>query len=158
MNGEFTIKSGVVHSDNVFIDGTSADVRVKGSIDLVKQTVNQNVTVVPKLGSSLPVLAGWAVEPTTGLIMLLVNKIFEPVIDVVVSIEYKVSGDLTNPQVIEVNKKSKEVAVPEPEQTQESLPKAEQALEQEHEEQSASENQTDQDNQPVDNDGGTVNE
>ena len=160
MNGEFTIKSGVVHSDNVFIDGTAADVRVKGSIDLVNQTVNQNVTVVPKLGSSLPILAGWAVEPTTGLIMLLVNKIFEPVIDVVVSIEYKVSGDLTDPQVVEVSKKSKEVAVPEPEpeQTQESVSKAEQepeqVEEQELEEQSASENQADQDNPPVDNDGG----
>ncbi|GAA4362958.1 YhdP family protein [Kangiella marina] len=115
MNGEFTVKNGVVHSDNVFIDGTAADVRVKGSIDLVKQTVNQNVTVVPKLGASLPVLAGWAVEPTTGLIMLLVNKIFEPVIDVVVSIEYKVSGNLANPSVVEVSKKSKEVAVPDTE-------------------------------------------
>ena len=123
ITGEFTIKNGVVHSDNVFIDGAAADVRVKGSTNLVKQTVDQNVTVVPKLGSSLPVLAGWAVEPTTGLIMLLVNKIFEPVIDVVVSIEYKVSGSLTNPTVVEVSKKSKEVAVPEVEEVPEDLPK-----------------------------------
>ncbi|RDX38246.1 TIGR02099 family protein [Kangiella sp. HD9-110m-PIT-SAG07] len=119
MSGEFRIVDGVVHSDNVFIDGTAADVRVKGSIDLVKQTVDQNVTVVPKLGSSLPLLAGWAVEPTTGLIMLLINKIFEPVIDVVVSIEYKVSGNLSNPSVVEVSKKSKEVAVPEVEEVEE---------------------------------------
>ncbi|WP_223578493.1 YhdP family protein [Kangiella taiwanensis] len=123
ITGEFTIKNGVVHSDNVFIDGAAADVRVNGSTNLVKQTVDQNVTVVPKLGSSLPVLAGWAVEPTTGLIMLLVNKIFEPVIDVVVSIEYKVSGSLTNPTVVEVSKKSKEVAVPEVEEVPEALPK-----------------------------------
>ncbi|AOE50513.1 YhdP family protein [Kangiella sediminilitoris] len=115
MRGVFTIKNGVVHSDDVFINGTAADVEVKGSIDLVEQTVDQNVTVVPKLGSSLPVLAGWAIEPTTGLIMLLVNKIFEPVIDVVVSIEYKVTGDLANPEVVELSKKSKEVTVPESE-------------------------------------------
>lgn len=108
----FTIKNGVVHSDEVFIDGTAADVDVKGSINLVKSTVNQDVTVIPKLGSSLPILAGWALEPTTGLIMLIVNKLFEPVIDVVVSIEYKITGDLSNPTVTEVNKKSKEVAVP----------------------------------------------
>ena len=55
--------------------------------------------------------------------MLLVNKIFEPVIDVVVSIEYKVSGSLTNPTVVEVSKKSKEVAVPEVEEVPEDLPK-----------------------------------
>lgn len=116
MLGVFTVKQGVVHSDDVFIDGAAADVKVEGSIDLVKQTVNQNVTVVPKLGSSLPILAGWAVEPTTGLIMLLVNKIFEPVIDVVVSIEYKVQGDLSNPTVVELSKESKEVVVPESEE------------------------------------------
>ncbi len=115
MHGAFTIENGVVHSDDVFIDGTAADVRIKGSTDLVKQTVDQNVTVVPKLGASLPVLAGWAIEPTTGLIMLIVNKIFEPVMDVVVSIEYKVSGDLANPAVVELSKKSKEVKVPESE-------------------------------------------
>ncbi|GAA0200661.1 hypothetical protein GCM10009123_04990 [Kangiella japonica] len=113
IKGVFTIKNGVVYSENVFINGTAADVKVKGRTNLVKNTVNQNVTVVPKLGSSLPLLAGWAIEPTTGLIMLLVNKLFEPVIDVVVSIEYKISGDLSNPTVIELNKKSKEVALPE---------------------------------------------
>ncbi|PXF63347.1 YhdP family protein [Kangiella spongicola] len=116
IKGVFTINKGVVHSDNVFIDGAAADVRVKGTTNLVKKTVDQNVTVVPKLGSSLPVLAGWAIEPTTGLIMLLVNKLFEPVIDVVVSIEYKISGDLNNPTVIELNKKSKEVPLPEVEE------------------------------------------
>lgn len=116
IKGVFTINEGVVHSDNVFIDGAAADVKVKGTTNLVKRTVDQNVTVVPKLGSSLPVLAGWAIEPTTGLIMLLVNKLFEPVIDVVVSIEYKISGDLNNPTVIELNKKSKEVALPEVEE------------------------------------------
>lgn len=117
MKGVFSIKNGVVNSEDVFIDGTAADVRVKGRINLVEQTVDQNVTVVPKLGSSLPILAGWAVEPTTGLIMLIVNKIFEPVIDVVVSIEYKITGELSNPAVVELSKESKEVVVPESEET-----------------------------------------
>lgn len=113
MVGKFTINDGVITSEDVFIDGVAADVRVRGSINLVEQTVDQNVTVVPKIGSSLPLLAGWAIEPTTGLIMLIVNKIFEPVVDVVVSIEYKVTGDLSNPTVVELSKKSKEVVVPE---------------------------------------------
>lgn len=115
INGSFTIKEGVVHSDRVQINGATAEVTITGSTDLVNSTVDQNVVVIPKLGSSLPVLAGWAIEPTTGLIMLLINKIFEPVLDVVVRIEYNIKGDLTNPEVIEVDKKSKEIVVPDEE-------------------------------------------
>lgn len=115
INGNFTIKQGVVHSDRVSINGATAEVTITGSTDLVNNTVDQNVVVIPKLGSSLPVLAGWAIEPTTGLIMLLINKIFEPVLDVVVRIEYNIKGDLSNPEVIEVDKKSKEIVVPDEE-------------------------------------------
>lgn len=120
INGNFTIKQGVVHSDKVSINGATAEVTITGSTNLVKSTVNQNVVVIPKLGSSLPVLAGWAIEPTTGLIMLLINKIFEPVLDVVVRIEYSIKGDLSNPEVIEVDKKSKEIVVPDEEVLDES--------------------------------------
>ena len=120
INGNFTIKEGVVHSDRVSINGATAEVTITGSTDLVNSTVDQNVVVIPKLGSSLPVLAGWAIEPTTGLIMLLINKIFEPVLDVVVRIEYNIKGDLSNPEVIEVDKKSKEIVVPDEEVLDES--------------------------------------
>lgn len=115
INGNFTIKQGVVHSDRVTINGATAEVTISGSTDLVNSLVDQNVVVIPKLGSSLPVLAGWAIEPTTGLIMLLINKIFEPVLDVVVRIEYSIKGDLTNPEVIELDKESKEIVVPDEE-------------------------------------------
>ena len=113
--GNFSVKNGIVTSDDVKIEGTSADVEIKGLINLSQQTVDQSVLITPKISSSLPVLAGWAIEPTTGLIMLLVNKIFQPVIDVVVSLEYKVVGDIANPQVIEVSKRSKEIVVPDSE-------------------------------------------
>lgn len=115
INGRFTIKEGVVTSERVSINGATADVTITGYTNLVNETVDQNVVVIPKLGSSLPVLAGWAIEPTTGLIMLLINKIFEPVLDVVVRIEYKIKGDLANPEVIELDKKSKEIIVPDEE-------------------------------------------
>lgn len=115
INGRFTIKEGVVTSERVSINGATADVTITGYTNLVNETVDQNVVVIPKLGSSLPVLAGWAIEPTTGLIMLLINKIFEPVLDVVVRIEYKIKGDLANPEVIELDKKSKEIVVPDEE-------------------------------------------
>lgn len=113
ITGHFAIEKGVLITEKVEIDGTAADVAVNGKVDLNNQTVDQQVIVTPKLGSSLPVLAGWALEPTTGIIMLIVSKIFEPALNVVSSIEYKISGDLEDPEVVEVSKKSKEVKVTE---------------------------------------------
>ncbi len=111
--GNFNIAQGVLIAEKAEIKGTAADVSISGSVDLNNQTVEQQVIVTPKLGSSLPVLAGWAIEPTTGLIMLIVSKIFEPALNVVSQIEYKISGALDDPEVIEVSKKSKEVQVTE---------------------------------------------
>lgn len=109
--GSFDIKEGILLSKEVSIDGTAADVSVSGQVDLVNQTVNQRVTVVPQLGSSLPVLAGWAIEPTTGLVMFLVSKIFEPALSVVSQIEYQIVGSIDDPKVIELSKTSKEIEV-----------------------------------------------
>ncbi len=120
--GNFKIEKGVLLSEKVEIKGTAADVVVNGQVDLNQQSVEQQVLVTPKLGSSLPVLAGWAIEPTTGLIMLVISKIFEPALNVVSSIEYKITGSLDDPEVIEVSKKAKEVEI-----TQEQI-EAEKAL------------------------------
>ncbi|NVJ68402.1 MAG: TIGR02099 family protein [Gammaproteobacteria bacterium] len=109
--GDFSIQNGVLVTEKAEIAGTAADVSVTGSINLNDQTVAQNVTVTPKLGSSLPVLAGWAIEPTTGVIMLIVSKLFEPALNVVSSIEYKISGPIEDPVVEEISKKSKEVQI-----------------------------------------------
>ncbi len=111
--GKFKIDKGQLISEQVEIEGTAADVSVSGVVDLNTQQVDQKVVVTPKLGSSLPVLAGWAIEPTTGLIMLIVSKIFEPALNVVSSIEYKITGNLEDPVVEEVAKQSKEVQVSE---------------------------------------------
>lgn len=111
ITGTFDIKNGILMSKDVSIDGTAADVSVQGSVDLNQQTVNQRVTVIPQLGSSLPVLAGWAIEPTTGLVMFLVSKIFEPALSVVSQIEYQIVGSIDDPKVIELSKTSKEIDV-----------------------------------------------
>ncbi|MRX27481.1 YhdP family protein [Kangiella sp. HZ709] len=109
--GNFKIEKGVLLSEKVEINGTAADVVVNGQVDLNQQSVEQQVLVTPKLGSSLPVLAGWAIEPTTGLIMLVISKIFEPALNVVSSIEYKITGPLDDPEVLEVSKKAKEIEI-----------------------------------------------
>ncbi|WP_144391482.1 YhdP family protein [Pleionea sediminis] len=109
MRGAFRVKDGKVVTDNFYINGKAAEVSLSGMVDLHKETLDQRALIIPKVTSSLPVLAGWAVEPATGILVWLISKIFEPVIDVVTNIEYRMVGSWNAPQVIELGKSTREV-------------------------------------------------
>nr|WP_256435575.1 YhdP family protein [Aliikangiella sp. G2MR2-5] len=109
LTGDISLDEGVISTDNVFVDGSAAKVSLSGHVDLNKDIIEQNALVIPQLTSSLPVLVGWAVEPTTGLLVYLVNKIMEPAIDVVTQIEYRIHGNLGDINVDEVKKVSSKV-------------------------------------------------
>ncbi|NVJ58878.1 MAG: TIGR02099 family protein [Gammaproteobacteria bacterium] len=109
ISGQFELTNGMVETKSLLVDGAAADVSLTGQLDLVGKTVDQIAVVSPKVTSSLPVLAGWAVEPTTGVIVWLLSKLFEPAIDVITKIEYRVVGKWDKPQVIEQSKSTEEV-------------------------------------------------
>ncbi|MCP4272470.1 MAG: TIGR02099 family protein [Gammaproteobacteria bacterium] len=106
IKGNLTIAKGSISTDDLEITGTSADVEIKGVTNIPENRIENCVRVTPKLGSSLPILAGWAIEPVTGLVVYLMSKIFQPVLKVVTSILYKVEGTLDNPEILELNKTS----------------------------------------------------
>ena len=115
LTGAITLGNGFLESHNVYLDGSAAKVTLDGAIDLAEQSIEQHASVVPQLTSSLPVLIGWAVEPTTGILVFLLNKIFEPAIEVVTQIEYRIHGSLEDIKVDEVKraKSSVKYTVPE---------------------------------------------
>ena len=104
IDGTLNFADGVMTTDDVKVQGTSADVQVKGQIDFTDNTIEQCILVTPDLSSSLPILAGWAIEPVTGFFVFLMSKIFQPAIDVVSSIRYQVEGSFDDPTVTEVGK------------------------------------------------------
>jgi uncharacterized protein (TIGR02099 family) len=104
MSGNFTIDNGVFKTSDFDIRGTSADVAIRGTTDFNNNRIEQCILVTPDLGSSLPVLAGWAIEPVTGFVVFLMSKIFQPAIDVVSSIRYQVEGSFDDPIITEIGK------------------------------------------------------
>ena len=111
INGVVSLFDGKLYSDRLFIDGVAAKVNLSGFVDLNNQTIEQNAIVIPRLTSSLPLLSGWAAEPSTGFIVYILSKIMEPAIDVVSQIEYRIHGSLKDIQVEEIDKQSKTIVV-----------------------------------------------
>ena len=113
MDGTFKFTEGLMQTDDVRVRGTSADVQVKGNINFATNNIEQCILVSPDLSSSLPVLAGWAIEPVTGFLVFLMSKIFQPALDVVTSIQYQVEGSFDDPTVTEVGKSTGKATISE---------------------------------------------
>lgn len=111
ISGGFRIENGVAMTENTRIDGLAADIEITGRTDLVHKSFDQKVRVIPELSSSLPLLAGWAVEPTMALIVLALNTVLQPAIDVITRVDYRVTGAWDAPVIEEIGKTKGKVKV-----------------------------------------------
>ncbi|MDO8293263.1 MAG: YhdP family protein [Gallionella sp.] len=102
INGNATIRHGVMDTQDFHIDGSSAKVTMKGSVDLNSETQNLHVRILPTLGDSVSLLGAFAAGPVVGIGSLIVNKVLGNPLDKLVSFEYNVSGTWSDPKVIKV--------------------------------------------------------
>jgi uncharacterized protein (TIGR02099 family) len=102
INGNATIRHGVMQTDDLHIDGSSAKVTMKGAVSLNDETQNLHVVILPTLGSSVSMLSAFAAGPLVGVGTLIVSKVLGNPLDKLVSFEYNISGTWANPNVIKV--------------------------------------------------------
>ena len=102
INGNATIKDGVIETQDFHIDGSSAKVTMKGSVDLNNETQNLRVRILPTLGDSVSLIGAFAISPAVGIGSLIVNKVLGNPLDKLVSFEYNVSGTWSDPNVVKV--------------------------------------------------------
>lgn len=104
INGNATIKNGLIDSQDFHIDGSSAKVTLKGSVDLNNETQNLQVKVLPTLGDSVSLIGAFVISPAVGIGSLIANKILGNPLDKLVSFEYNVSGTWSDPDVVKVER------------------------------------------------------
>ncbi len=102
INGNASIRNGVIDSQDFHIDGSSAKVTLKGSVDLKNETQDLRVRILPTLGDSVSLIGAFTVGPAVGIGTLILNKVLGDPLDKLVSFEYNVSGTWSDPNVIKV--------------------------------------------------------
>jgi len=102
INGNATIKDGVIDTQDFRLNGSSAKVTMKGNVDLNNETQNLRVRVLPTLGDSVSLIGAFAISPAVGIGSLIVNKVLGEPLDKLVSFEYNVSGTWSDPDVVKV--------------------------------------------------------
>jgi uncharacterized protein (TIGR02099 family) len=109
VNGDFRIEKGLMHTDNLRLEGPAAQVTLTGDIDLAKETQQLDVRVKPALsstfsaGAAVLFLANPLVGAAVGAGTLLAQKLLNNPLDTIFSYDYRVTGSWSDPQVARVS-------------------------------------------------------
>lgn len=108
--GDFTIKNGVIYTQNTELKGTAGDLTIKGNTDLTAGLLDYRMNYKPNLTSSLPTIAWIAtLNPVVFLTGLAINEIITAT--VIYEVVFEVTGDIKEPVVREVDRKNQDVSV-----------------------------------------------
>jgi uncharacterized protein YhdP len=109
--GQADIKDGIAHFDGLRIKGIAAAVAVEGSADLVRETQQLHVVVVPDLNAGTASLLTALVNPVMGLSTLLAQTLLSQPLSQAASQELVVDGTWSEPRVTRVERPAS-VSVP----------------------------------------------
>lgn len=111
MQGSVQLEKGIAYTKDTKMDGVPADLTIQGYANLNTYDINYDLAVAPQVTSSLPVIVAWMVNPVTGLAALALDKVIHSA-RVISEIKFKVTGTMEQPIVTEINRKSREVEIP----------------------------------------------
>lgn len=117
IKGHFTIENGTANTNDLTMEGPAALITVTGRTDLVEQTYDQIVTVIPHFSNSLPVASALfgPIGIGIGAVLFLTGQVFESIpnqIDRLLSYQYTVTGSWENPIIEPVDPKPHTEMVP----------------------------------------------
>jgi uncharacterized protein YhdP len=93
------VDDGVLSTNEFNLRGPSAQVKMSGKVDLVKETQDLRAHVEPSVGDSVSGVVAVVINPVWGLGALLLQKILKNPLGQVLSFEYHVTGTWTDPKV-----------------------------------------------------------
>ena len=117
MQGSMQLENGIAYTKDTKMDGVPADLTIKGYANLNTLDIDYDLAVAPQVTSSIPVIVAWMVNPVTGLAALAIDKVIHSA-RVISEINFKVTGKMNDPIVQELDRKSREVTLPQAAQNQ----------------------------------------
>jgi len=99
IEGDVRVENGQARSDNLVIDGPAAEIRIRGSANLVAQQFDQTIDVYPKAGNLLTVAGAIAGGPVGAAIGAAANAVLKKPLGRLAAKTYRVTGPWKEPKV-----------------------------------------------------------
>lgn len=108
IRGTARAKNGIMHTDNLLIDGLSADIGMSGYIDLVNRKIAMQAVIAPEISATVGVATAFVINPIVGVAVFAASKVFGPLWSKISFIRYDITGSLDQPSINEVLRKPRE--------------------------------------------------
>ncbi len=95
------IRQGLMQVNDFKIEGSAAKVTMRGQVDLIQETQDLRVRILPTVGDTVSLLS-FVAGPIVGVSVLLANKILRNPLDKLVSFEYNIDGTWDAPNVVKL--------------------------------------------------------
>jgi uncharacterized protein (TIGR02099 family) len=99
IDGSFAFTDGIATTADLRMAGPSGRLRIEGSTDLVAETLDQQVIVIPKLDATLPIAGTIAGGPVAGLAVLVAQQVLPGRVDQIYRFDYAISGPWADPTI-----------------------------------------------------------
>lgn len=103
LSGSFRFQNGVLRTQDFRMRGSSAEVEMRGEANLVAETQDMRVRVVPSLGAGAATIAGILGGPVVAAGSLLAEKVLRDPLGQIFASEYSVTGTWADPKVERIN-------------------------------------------------------
>ncbi|GKX64107.1 hypothetical protein SOASR032_26760 [Pragia fontium] len=107
ITGSVKFSKGIATTNDLLVDGLSADIAIDGSVDLVNQKLNLNAVVAPEISATVGVATAFVVNPIAGAAVFAASQVLAPLWNKISLIRYRIDGSLENPAVNEVLRQPK---------------------------------------------------
>ncbi|MFC0228126.1 AsmA2 domain-containing protein YhdP [Serratia aquatilis] len=112
IRGTVWAKDGIMYTDNLLIDGLSADIAMNGQIDLVRRQIDMQAVIAPEISATVGVATAFAINPIVGAAVFAASRVLSPLWNKISFIRYNITGSLDHPDINEVLRKPKEEKAP----------------------------------------------
>ena len=96
-----TFKKGIFYTNNTLIDGSIADIALRGNVDLTKNTLSLKAMIAPEISTTIGVATAVTINPIVGAAIFAATKALIPLWSKISFIHYSITGTFDNPSVNE---------------------------------------------------------
>lgn len=100
IKGDFRIRDGNAHTDNLVVKSLPADILVTGRTGLVARDFDQQVSVVPNVAGTVSVAGALAWGPQVAAVLAVIQGLFKSGIDQATMTRYEIHGTWEKPKII----------------------------------------------------------
>jgi uncharacterized protein YhdP len=98
-SGTFHMENGTATTEDVKLTSSAANISMQGSTDLVKQEYHQQMTVMPGLGNTLPVIGAIAAGPGGAAAGLALQGLLHEQLGKASQVKYTITGSWDEPVI-----------------------------------------------------------